>query len=179
MAQNRILPYQITTGSFEDLLAAIPFEQRSVTVYGKTHPQPRLTKWYGPVAYQYSNLTWEPCGLPPLVEAIRQEIEALSGERFNCVLCNLYRDGKDTVGWHSDDEPLFGPDPVVASVSYGACREFRLRQKKDHEAVTKLRLKDRTLIVMCKGIQQNYQHSLPRDKSTEPRINLTFRLVGP
>ena len=99
---------------------AIDWQQRSVVVYGKAHPQPRLTRWYGPRPYPYSGLTWPAAPFPGVLLELAEKVSQAAGVRFDSVLCNLYRDGQDCVGWHADDEPLFGPDPVVASLSYGA-----------------------------------------------------------
>lgn len=160
---------------YAELRTAIDWAQRSVTVYGKSYPQPRLTRWYGEVPYLYSGLSWEPLPMPPLVDRIRQRVEALSHERFNSVLCNLYRDGFDCVGWHADDEPLFGGDPVVASVSFGAARTFKLRHNVSSETKDLL-LEHGTLLVMGRGIQTHYKHTLPKTaKAVGERLNLTFR----
>lgn len=162
------------TADFKALHAAIAWEQRTVKVFGKEHPQPRLTCWYGNVPYVYSGLRWESVALPPLLASLQNRIETTTGERFNSVLCNLYRDGSDCIGWHSDDEPLFGSDPVVASLSFGASRTFLLRHK-----VTKMKLRytleDGSLLVMGRGVQAMWQHSVPRAKTIGVRINLTFR----
>lgn len=165
---------------FTTLRQAIEWEQRSVTVFGKTHPQPRLTRWYGDVPYVYSGLSWEPAPMPPLVDTIRQKVETIAGERFNSVLCNLYRHGGDSVGWHADDEPIFGGDPIVASVSFGATRTFKVRPNKDrsqHDA-TSFSLTDGSLLIMGRGIQKHYKHCIPETaQKVGERINLTFRLT--
>lgn len=161
--------------TFEDMRQAIVWEQRSVRVFGKLHPQPRLTKWYGEVAYTYSGLSWAPEAMPELVDGVRRRVEAMTGERFNSVLCNLYRDGSDCVGWHADDEPIFGGDPVVASVTFGAARTFKLRRN-DGTGLESYELTDGSLLVMGKGVQPGWKHSVPRtSKPCGERINLTFR----
>ncbi len=161
--------------TFDTLRTAIAFEQRSVTVYGSTHPQPRLTKWYGPVQYGYSHLMWEPCGMPPEVKELHQLVERQTGGRFNSVLCNLYRDGRDTVSWHSDDETFLGPDPEIASLTFGASRRFQLRHKVTGEK-QEYQLADRDLLYMGRGVQALWQHRIPREgKVVGARLNLTFR----
>ena len=171
-----LLPFG--TVDFSELRAGVAFEQRSVCVYGKVHPQPRLTKWYGPVAYRYSGLEWPVEALPRLLEELLGRVGALTGERFNSVLCNLYRGGRDCVGWHADDEPIFGGDPVVASLSFGASRTFRLRRKADRKVKREFELGDGTLLVMGRGVQPGWEHSLPRTaRSVGERINLTFRYI--
>lgn len=155
----------------------IDWQQRSVTVYGKTHPQPRLTRWYGPVPYVYSNLRWEADPLPAALDKLLKAVEAKTGESFNCVLCNLYRSGSDCVGWHSDDEPLFGSDPIIASLSFGATRAFKLRSKTTGEVET-YDLTNKSLLLMGRGIQPAWEHTLPRTaKPVGERVNLTFRKV--
>lgn len=160
---------------FDSLLEGIEWQQRSVRVYGKTHPQPRLTKWYGPVPYPYSGLSWDAAPMPDQLAKLAQKVSTAAGEAFNSVLCNLYRDGQDTVGWHADDEPLFGSDPIVASLSYGATRTFKLRENGTKSSVS-YDLEDGDLIVMGKGMQLGWQHSIPRTaRPVGQRINLTFR----
>lgn len=162
---------------FGVLRSAIEWAQRTVRVYGREHPQPRLTRWYGPCEYVYSGLCWEAKPMPSLVEGLRARVEALTGERFNSVLCNLYRDGSDTVGWHADDEPIFGGDPIVASLSFGAERTFRMRPKAGGPSVG-FELFDGSLLVMGRGVQPAWEHTLPRTKrAIGERINLTFRLA--
>jgi alkylated DNA repair dioxygenase AlkB len=167
----------ISTGvTFEELLGAISFEQRSVVVYGKTHLQPRLTKWYGPKSYTYSGLTWPAARPPESLEELRLLVKSITGGRFNSVLCNLYRNGVDRIHWHSDDEPEFGSDPEVASLSFGSARTFRMRRKDDHKVVQSFELGDQSLLYMPRGTQRDWEHSVPKTtKLVGPRINLTFR----
>lgn len=163
--------------NFAALTRAIPFEQRSVRVFGRVYPQPRLTRWYGPVPYTYSGLTSAAAPLPALLDAIRRSVEVATGASFNAVMCNLYRDGSDTVGWHADDEPLFGPAPAVASLSFGAARSFDVRHKVTGER-QRFELGDGALLFMATGAQSRWQHRVPRQRAAVgPRINLTFRLV--
>jgi len=163
------------TVAADELRGAIEWAQRSVRVFGKVHPQPRLTRWYGEAPYKYSGLMWEPSQMPAIVETICAQVERLTGERFNSVLCNLYRDGSDSVGWHADDEPVFGGDPVVASVTIGAARLFKLRRN-DGAASQDVMLGDGSLFVMGRGVQRDWKHSIPKTaKPCGERINLTFR----
>lgn len=164
--------------TFDDLLEIIDFEQRSVTVYGKTYPQPRLTSWYGPVDYTYSNLTWEARDLPPLLLELQKEVEDYVGEQLPTVLANLYRDGSDKIGWHSDDEEIFGADVLIASLSFGEPRDFKLRRK-DRTEKADLTLRHGSLLIMKRGMQRSWEHSLPARKKVDcPRINLTFRTLA-
>lgn len=162
---------------YATLRSAVEWAQREVTVYGKVYPQPRLTRWYGEVPYKYSGLSWAPRPMPALIASIRQRVEAASGRPFNSCLCNLYRDGSDCVGYHADDEPLFGGDPIVASVSFGATRTFKLRRN-DGTDKREFLLSDGQLLIMGRGIQREWKHSIPKSKKpTGERINLTFRLT--
>jgi len=158
-----------------DQLLGLGFEQRSVRVYGKSYPQPRLTKWFGPVRYQYSGLVWEPCCMPELLEPIRQRAEALTGARLNSCLANLYRDGRDHIHWHSDDEELFGPDPEVVSLSFGSTRMFEMRRLDDPTQKRSYELQHSDLLFMPRGTQTAWQHRVLKEKWAGPRVNLTFR----
>ena len=116
----------------------------------------------------------------PAVLGVKDRVERLSGQHFNSVLLNLYRDGMDSVAWHADDEPELGADPVIASVSFGAERPFLIKPKQPTSGAQKHRLvlRDGSLLVMGKGMQNNWIHQLPKVKSLkEPRINLTFRAI--
>lgn len=169
---NRLVDFET---SFEAVQAAIAFEHRVVRVWGADHFQPRLTKWYGPLPYRYSGLTWDACELPPLIEQLRRRVEAQTGGRFNSVLCNLYRDGRDTVSWHSDDETHLGPDPEIASLSFGVGRRFQLRHKETGER-REFTLMDGDLLYMGRGVQRVWQHRVPREgRVVGVRLNLTFR----
>jgi alkylated DNA repair dioxygenase AlkB len=176
-----ITVHEFGTTDYAELRNEIDFVQRSVTIMGKTYPQPRLTRWYGDVDYKYSGLEWEACKMPPIITSLRNKITESHGIEFNSVLCNLYRDGQDTVGWHSDDEKIFNQDFIIASLSFGATRLFQVREKANKNNVTDFQLKDGTLLIMGAGTQALYQHRIPRVMLNDlgERINLTFRQVGP
>jgi alkylated DNA repair dioxygenase AlkB len=160
------------------LLDETPWRADSVVVYGKRHLQPRLTAWYGEASYTYSGLTLQPLPLTPLLEAVRAAVEQVTGHRYNSVLLNYYRDGNDRMGMHSDDEPELGPQPVIASLSYGATRTFILRHKVSGRTV-KLDLTDGSLLLMGGCLQANWLHGINRTaKVVGPRLNLTFRYVS-
>jgi alkylated DNA repair dioxygenase AlkB len=160
------------------LLAETPWRADSVVVYGKRYLQPRLTAWYGEASYTYSGLTLQPLPLTPLLEQLRAAVEHVTGRRYNSVLLNYYRDGHDRMGMHSDDEPELGPQPVIASLSYGATRTFILRHKVSGRTV-KLDLTDGSLLLMGGRLQANWQHGINRtSKVVGPRLNLTFRYVS-
>lgn len=154
--------------------------------------QPRLVAWQGDpgASYTYSGLTLEPAPWSGAVAAIRDLVwEAIEGaapafaagrEPFNGVLCNRYRDGSDSMGWHSDDEGELGPEPLIASVSLGAARPFQLRRKDDKSIKHEVLLENGSLLLMAGGTQRHWQHQLPKRKRVgDERVNLTFRWVRP
>ena len=159
------------------LIADTPWCTETVVVYGKRHLQPRLTAWYGEASYTYSGLTLQPLPLTPLLAQLRTAVEQATGRRYNSVLLNYYRDGADSMGMHSDDEPELGPQPVIASLSYGATRTFILRHKRSKRTV-KLDLMDGSLLLMAGTLQAHWQHGINKTaKPVGPRLNLTFRFV--
>lgn len=161
------------------LLNQVPWEQRSIVRSGQRIPQPRLVAWFGDpgVTYTYSGLSLESHAWIPPLEGLKARCETIAGATFNSCLANLYRDGHDYVGWHADDEPELGPDPVIASVSLGAERRFHLRHRATGETV-KVVLQAGSLVVMSRGCQRHWVHQVPMMRRvTEPRINLTFRSI--
>jgi alkylated DNA repair dioxygenase AlkB len=166
---------------FSELLGLVEWEQHIIRVRGREVASPRLSAWYGdPDAhYRYSGLSLEPRPwLPPILE-LKTEVEAVCDTAFNSVLLNLYRDGSDSMGWHSDDEPELGERPVIASLSLGATRRFRLRhrRRKDLESVA-IDLESGSLLIMQGDTQRFWKHQVPKTRRTvEPRINLTFRSI--
>ncbi len=163
---------------FARLLLETAWRHDSVVVYGKRHLQPRLTAWHGEAAYAYSGLRLEPSPMTPLLERLRGAVESATGHRYNSVLLNHYRNGADSMGMHSDDEPELGAQPVIASLSYGATRTFILRHKHSKRSV-KLDLADGNLLLMAGSLQENWLHGINKTaKPTGSRINLTFRYIG-
>lgn len=163
---------------FQHLRVRCPWQQAKIKLFGRRVASPRLTAWYGDAPYTYSGLTWPARAWPPELDALRRRAEALAGAAFNGVLLNLYRDGRDSMGWHSDDEPELGPDPVIASFTLGAPRRFVLRRRDDKSQKQELDLPHDSLLVMDGATQAHWQHAVP--KTSRPvglRINLTFRLI--
>ncbi|KAM8929258.1 alpha-ketoglutarate-dependent dioxygenase alkB homolog 3 isoform 1-T1 [Lycaon pictus] len=114
----------------EQLCEVVPWKQRTGIREDVTYKQPRLTAWYGELPYTYSRITMEPNPhWPAVLRTLKDQIEENTGHTFNSLLCNLYRDEKDSVDWHSDDEPSLGRCPVIASLSFGATRAFEMRRK--------------------------------------------------
>lgn len=166
---------------FAALRRELPWRQETITLFGRTSPVPRLTSWHGDpgTAYAYSGIAMDPAPWTPSLTAIKTRVEAAAGTRFNSVLANLYRDGRDGVAWHSDDEPELGPEPVIASASFGATRAFQLRAKADPSRRRTLLLPHGSLLVMRGSTQRLWRHQVPKTaKPVGERINLTFRLVA-
>ncbi|NHZ97127.1 alpha-ketoglutarate-dependent dioxygenase AlkB [Massilia sp. CCM 8734] len=159
------------------LVADTDWRAESITLWGKQHLQPRLTAWHGEAAYTYSGLRLAPLPLTPLLLELKHAVEAACGHRFNSVLLNYYRNERDSMGMHSDDEPELGAQPVIASLSFGASRTFILRHKGTKQTL-KLGLNDGTLIVMSGNTQTYWQHGINKSTRTiGPRVNLTFRYI--
>jgi alkylated DNA repair dioxygenase AlkB len=166
----------------EELTKTLEWRQDRISLFGKSHPIPRLQCFIAQqgVQYRYSNLTMEGCGFPRVLESIKQKIEETTHHPFNAVLCNLYRDGQDSMGWHSDNEPELGTDPVIASLSLGSQRTFRLRTLNSKKETVDFELNHGSLLIMNAGVQKEWEHSVPkRLRVKQPRINLTFRLIDP
>ncbi|EDM43300.1 2OG-Fe(II) oxygenase [unidentified eubacterium SCB49] len=163
---------------YKTLLTEINWQQDKITLFGKTHLQPRLTALYGDeeIPYSYSGIVMTPRKFSRTLHHIKTAIENHTGATFNTVLCNLYRDGKDSNGWHSDNEKELGPDPIIVSISLGETRMFHLKNKQAPTERIKLALTNGSLLYMGKGTQKNYKHQLAKtQKQITPRINLTFR----
>jgi alkylated DNA repair dioxygenase AlkB len=159
------------------LIDETAWRAETVVVYGKRHLQPRLSAWHGDKAYRYSGLSLAPQPFTPLLARIREAAESVTGRPYNSVLLNYYRDGRDSMGMHSDDEPELGPAPAIASVSFGATRDFILRHKAGKETL-KLPLTDGSLLFMAGRMQANWMHGINKTaKPLGPRINLTFRNI--
>jgi alkylated DNA repair dioxygenase AlkB len=165
---------------FAKLLATTPWQSDSITVYGKTYDQPRLTSLHAidETPYSYSNITMQPNPMTPVLSAILKKIETYSKHSFNAVLLNLYRDGKDSNGWHADNEKELGKNPVIASISLGQERFFHLKHRTIKEERFKLKLAHGSLLLMSGSLQHHWLHQIPKTtRPLEPRINLTFRAL--
>lgn len=171
---------------FERLLADVAWEQHQIRVFGRRVATPRLSAWYGDpgARYGYSGVALEPLPWLPAISELKSLAESQGhgdhgSSTYNSVLLNLYRDGSDSMGWHSDDEPELGDRPVIGSLSLGAERRFLLKRRgrADVDRV-ELTLSHGSLLIMYGDTQRNWKHSLPKSSGVrEPRINLTFRLI--
>lgn len=166
---------------FFELEKTIKWRQDSITLYGKTVPIPRENAWYGDSdkPYTYSGIYLEPEPWTPALLEIKAAVEKKAKVEFNSVLINKYRDGKDSVAWHSDDEPELGKNPVIASVSFGETRRFVLRHKYRKDLGKKtLDLTDGSLLIMKGKTQHFWQHQISKtSRNVGIRINLTFRVI--
>ena len=156
------------------------WRQELIRMYGKEMPVPRLTAWHGDPGrtYSYSQIALEPVPWTGPLLALKAMVEAACGVGFNSVLLNRYRDGRDSVAWHSDDEPELGPRPVIASVSLGASRRFHLRRKADHGDRVDITLAHGSLLLMAGSTQHEWEHQVPKTATkVGPRVNLTFRTI--
>jgi alkylated DNA repair dioxygenase AlkB len=164
---------------FDALHREIPWEQHRLRIFGRDVDSPRLSCWIGDegTVYKYSGTRFEPRAWTPTLASLRDELAARFGLRFNSVLANLYRDGRDSMGWHSDDEPELGKTPVIASLSFGAVRRFRFRSREGKRVVLAIDLAPGSLLVMRGATQRLYHHDLPKTARAGARINLTFRTI--
>jgi len=165
---------------FPALRSRIDWRQEDILIFGERRRVPRLVAWHGDpgTTYTYSGTTHEPLPWTVDLQSIRATVEALTGHSYNSVLLNLYRDGRDGMGWHADDERELGRDPVIASVSLGATRRFCLRHRRHKDLKLDLLLPHGSLLCMGGTTQHHWVHALPKTRRpVGERVNLTFRRV--
>ena len=165
---------------FELLKNEVNWKQEPIKMFGKLIMQPRLTAWYGDVdkSYSYSGITMNPQHWTPTLLAIKQSIETVSKVNFTSALLNFYRDGRDSMGWHRDNEKELGINPVIGSVSFGCTRNFQLRNYKQKKIVTSIALNHGSYLLMKGTTQHNWEHQIPKTtKILDGRINITFRVL--
>jgi alkylated DNA repair dioxygenase AlkB len=163
-----------------ELVRDLTWETREIVLFGKHILQPRLIAWAGNVPYRYSGQTLDPRPPPRALRDILERVVQRTGVAFNHVLANRYRDGKDSMGFHADDESELGPSPTVASVSLGATRRFVLIARRGKQERTEYRLEHGSLLVMGAPCQQNYRHGIPKEPAVGvERVSLTFRKLAP
>ena len=164
---------------FATLRQSVPWETHRIRLFGRWVDSPRLSCWIGDAeaTYTYSGARFEPHPWPAMLRELRRRLAAELGCEFNSVLANRYREGRDCMGWHSDNEAALGTRPVIASVSLGASRRFVLKHRQGAPKL-ELALPHGSLLVMAGETQTHYQHALPRTaKPVGERINLTFRRI--
>lgn len=164
----------------QELISTTPWRAENIVIWGKTYAQPRLTAWYGDgLDYTYSGIHLVPLAWIPLLLDLKMRVEAVTRTSFNSVLLNYYRDHRDSMGFHSDDERELGDQPVIASLSLGEERTFILKHKKDKRLKpVRLKLASGSLLVMQGQTQRYWKHGI--DKESQPcgaRVNLTFRSI--
>ncbi|HJU14897.1 MAG TPA: alpha-ketoglutarate-dependent dioxygenase AlkB [Stellaceae bacterium] len=184
-ADVRYLPHlplgRTTDETMRRLLDEVPWRAEEIVMFGRKVMQPRLTAWYGDpgCVYSYAGIRLRPRPWSAILFDLKARIEAATAERFNSVLLNCYRDERDSIGFHSDDEPELGPRPVIASLSLGAERVFVMKHKTDRKLPpVRLVLASGSLLLMKGETQRCWRHGVP--KTTRPcgkRVNLTFRCI--
>jgi alkylated DNA repair dioxygenase AlkB len=165
---------------FAQLINDIPWQQDDIRVYGKIHPQPRLTALFGNEGkpYSYSNIKMQPHPWTMLLQKIKSYVESFTDTNFTTVLLNQYRDGKDGNGWHADNEKELGTNPVIASLSFGTERVFQLKHNSISGLKQNILLEHGSLLLMKGTTQHFWKHQIPKTaKPIGPRINLTFRVI--
>lgn len=173
------LPRACADALLQRLWRELDWRQDHIVLFGRRVPQPRLSCWIGDpdAAYRYSGLSLSPAPWHPELSRLRKRLERTLGRPFNSVLANAYRDGRDSMGWHADDEPELGLEPMIASLSLGACRRFLVRRV-DGGPTTAVELQHGSLLVMAGAAQASYRHAVPKTaRPTGMRINLTFRSI--
>lgn len=166
---------------FNELLTDSDWREETISLYGKRYQQPRLTCWYGDFGVRADGgYQAKTKAMPFTVNflLLKNKIEQETGYKFNCVLANLYRDENDGVGYHADDEPILGINPVIASYSLGETRRFLVKHNKNEYNSLKVDLRNNSLLLMDGCLQKNWKHAVPKTKRPmNTRINLTFRLM--
>jgi alkylated DNA repair dioxygenase AlkB len=163
------------------LLRELAWQSEEILLFGRHVAVPRLVCWYGDpgATYRYSGVSHQPSPWHEVLADLRTRIEAFSGHVFNAVLCNRYRSGRDSMGWHADDEPELGERPFIASLSLGAERLFRIRHRGTGRTLD-VPLRDGDLLLMGGELQSHWRHCVPRTaRPCGERINLTFRRIVP
>jgi alkylated DNA repair dioxygenase AlkB len=164
-----------------ELIECTPWRSDSVVLWGRTYLQPRLTAWYGDedARYEYSGLELDPLPWTPRLLAIKASVERAAGSRFNSVLLNYYRNERDSMGMHSDDEPELGAEPVIASLSLGELRTLVFRHRSDRSRKSiRIELGDGSLLLMRGATQSNWKHGIAKERRPcGARVNLTFRWI--
>ena len=171
---------EVASDLYLDLLREIPWQQDNIKVFGKEHVQPRLTALFGNDAkpYSYSNITMQPKPWNLLLQKIKYHVESVAEINFTTVLLNYYRDGKDSNGWHADNEKELGLNPTIASVSLGSERMFQLKHNTDRSLRQNILLENGSLLIMKGATQHHWKHQIPKtSKPIGGRINLTFRVI--
>lgn len=171
---------EVASDLYDDLLREIPWQQDNIKVFGKEFAQPRLTALFGNDGkpYSYANITMQPIPWNLLLQKIKFHVESVAEINFTTVLLNYYRDGRDSNGWHADNEKELGLNPTIASVSLGSERMFQLKHNTDPSLRQNILLENGSLLIMKGATQHFWKHQIPKtNKPIGGRINLTFRVI--
>lgn len=164
---------------YQRLYRGLAWRQEQLFLYGRWVNVPRLTAWYGDPAahYRYSGVEHKPAAWTADLQTLRHTVESVCAHEFNSVLVNLYRDGRDSMGCHADDEKELGQNPLIASLSFGDSRLLRFKHRKAGLKLD-IELNSGDLLIMAGELQHHWRHELPKTrKLKQPRINLTFRRI--
>lgn len=162
----------------EKLKTTLDWKQEPIRMFGKLVMQPRLTALYGDEdrPYGYSGISMTPGIWTAELKQMKDKLREFTGIEFTHVLCNYYRDGQDSMGWHRDNEAVLGKNPSIASVTFGATRMFQIRHYETKGHKIQIPLTHGSLLMMSGESQHHWEHQIPKTKKTlGPRINLTFR----
>lgn len=174
--REMLMPYPHET-ILHLLINEIPWHEQHLKMYGKDILMPRLISWHGAGTYTFSRITLQPKPMTPLLDGLRALVEKETGHTFNSVLLNYYRDGNDSIGMHSDNENDLGPNPVIASLSFGATRRLELHHRNGEYKIA-VPMYSGTLILMKGTTQKNWKHGILKvSPQTKARVNLTFRNI--
>lgn len=172
-------PNFISNDFFEKLKEGINWKQEGMKIFGKKVAFPRLTAWYAEngKTYTYSGLKNIPEEFTESLLLIKKKVESQAGVHFNSALLNYYRHGNDSMGWHTDNEPELGENPVIASISLGGSRKFQFKHKSTPKSTQNIILEPGSLLLMQGSTQHHWLHQVPKVKEAEGRINITFRRI--
>ena len=172
-------PSAIADDNLQNLLHNLAWQSEQIYIYGRWLPVPRLMAWYGDQGadYRYSGVDHQPLPWTKELLALKKDVEAVCRQPFNSVLANLYRDGRDSMGCHADNEKELGANPLIASLSFGETRLLRFRHNRNRMTVD-IELSHGDLLIMAGELQHHWRHELPKTRQAkQPRINLTFRRI--
>ena len=172
-------PKRYSDALLDRFLNKIEWKQESMKMYGKEIKFPRLTAWYGDAdkPYSFSGITLQPKPWNKELLYIKEQIEPIAGVEFNSVLLNYYRDGNDSISWHTDAEKELGKNPVIGSVNFGDTRTFQLKHIETKEKIS-LELNHGSVLIMKGELQHYWKHQVPKTKKKKSeRVNLTFRVI--
>ena len=164
---------------YQTFLEKIPWKNDEAIIFGKHHITKRKVAWFGDntYSYKYSGITKQAHIWTPELLQLKQKVEELSATTYNSCLLNLYHDGEEGMGWHSDAEKTLLDNGTIASVTLGAERKFSFKHRESKQRIDIL-LENGSLLLMKGTTQKNWLHRLPPTKKVfSPRINLTFRTI--